>query len=1155
MNWTQNPSWRKTTQMPDTMPLEFEPDKSTAGYRLHELSLYNWGTFHGKVHTLRPDGRTAAILGPNGSGKTTLVDALLTLLVPSRRRNYNMASAQINVRERDERQYVRGIFAERHDENGHPRREQLRKDGEHYTVLLARFHNVAYSQDVTLAQVLWVVPASGRIEKTYVVHEGALTIEQHFNNLDNQSNIKKALKQKGLKLYDTFTQYSERFHKHLFMEAARQRTPMAIFNQAVCIKDIRDLNTFIREHMLDDGGAAQKLRELHDHFGDLKATHDEIQSATRKLEDLIQIEKARGTWAKQDATVRKLRCLIRAVEPWLQSAEAALRREQAIRLEAERAALQIQHKVFRQKLHDFENNLKQLDRDIRESESGRRLGEIEQELKRLHTELTRVQNCLERFSKCLTHWDPQCQIENATAFVSLQTKLNSELPVLEEKLNTTRNEYSKQAIALESHVSAIQETEAELRHLEEQGTNIPSAFAIQRTELAEALGCDLKKLPFIGELVQVAKEQGHWIGPIERLLRPFGLTLLIPPEFAAAAETYLDENSLRGRLACLCLDPEMETTYDPPADTIVTMLDLHPESSQSNQKGLRQEIARRFPHQCCESLDGAFQRANSALTPKGLIKDRGTLREKDDTFSLDKASWHILGWETHQKKQALQGQLNLMEVEQKKHNAQLEKLQEQIGQLEKQQDAGKRLTEIARNYSEIDKASLSRRIDEQEKEEKRILESSDQLKTLKAEVKKIEKAKQSCEEEESKCSKNLTLNEDEQRRNNEALKDCQAIMTAFASETHAEHSTFEILSADLEKRFGKPPSRIEDMKSLERKAKNEIEDSVNIEQQTLNAHRDKLRQTMQRFVDDPLNQCHRDLLETDFQGEPTEEQFQPFASLRARIEKDDLPKIKARFEKKLHHDVITHVSNFKNSLEDLCEQIKDRIKELNAHLRRVTFDRGEQTYIQLVWEINADRRIKSFRNELQTALDNSLHQDEDEQLHRYRRVEQLLNWLKQEDNRSSFVIDVRNWFTFRADERKQTNDALKESYSGASGKSGGEKNRLASTILATAIAYQYGIDVGDCQTETFRLVVVDEMFSKTDDDFSEYLLQLFKEFHLQLLIIQPLDPKVHIVQKFAERFHIVSKQGNCSRVQDIGVHEFREALNGKAGTPLTSQAS
>jgi uncharacterized protein YPO0396 len=64
--------------------------------------------------------------------------------------------------------------------------------------------------------------------------------------------------------------------------------------------------------------------------------------------------------------------------------------------------------------------------------------------------------------------------------------------------------------------------------------------------------------------------------------------------------------------------------------------------------------------------------------------------------------------------------------------------------------------------------------------------------------------------------------------------------------------------------------------------------------------------------------------------------------------------------------------------------------------------------------------------------------------------------------------------------------------------------------LATAIAYQYGIDVGGKQTETFRLVAVDEMFSKTDDEFSQYLLDLFKEFHLQLLIVQPLDAKIHL---------------------------------------------
>ena len=74
--------------------------------------------------------------------------------------------------------------------------------------------------------------------------------------------------------------------------------------------------------------------------------------------------------------------------------------------------------------------------------------------------------------------------------------------------------------------------------------------------------------------------------------------------------------------------------------------------------------------------------------------------------------------------------------------------------------------------------------------------------------------------------------------------------------------------------------------------------------------------------------------------------------------------------------------------------------------------------------------------------------------------EQFLGELEQDLNWTERVIDVRNWFKFRADEFYKEGDTLRQSYSGAAGKSGGEKNRLASTILATAIAYQYGIDVG-----------------------------------------------------------------------------------------------
>ena len=58
-----------------------EHERSSEGFRLQRLEIYNWGTFHGRVWAIEPHGGTALLTGANGSGKSTLVDALLTLLV------------------------------------------------------------------------------------------------------------------------------------------------------------------------------------------------------------------------------------------------------------------------------------------------------------------------------------------------------------------------------------------------------------------------------------------------------------------------------------------------------------------------------------------------------------------------------------------------------------------------------------------------------------------------------------------------------------------------------------------------------------------------------------------------------------------------------------------------------------------------------------------------------------------------------------------------------------------------------------------------------------------------------------------------------------------------------------------------------------------
>ncbi len=89
------------------------------------------------------------------------------------------------------------------------------------------------------------------------------------------------------------------------------------------------------------------------------------------------------------------------------------------------------------------------------------------------------------------------------------------------------------------------------------------------------------------------------------------------------------------------------------------------------------------------------------------------------------------------------------------------------------------------------------------------------------------------------------------------------------------------------------------------------------------------------------------------------------------------------------------------------------------------------------------------------------------------------------------VTDVRNWFDFNASEKYLADNTEKEFYSGSSGKSGGQKEKLAYTIIASALAYQFGLKIGEPKSKSFRFAVIDEAFGKGSDSSAEYGLELF----------------------------------------------------------------
>ena len=120
---------------------------STGQIRLAELSVYNWGSFHG-LHTATFDPDGTLVTGDNGAGKSTLIDGHMALLNRPTQTTFNIAAAQGDRSDRTLMSYIRGNFGKAHD--GTQTANLLKRDGATLTGLRALYQADDGSQ-ITLA--------------------------------------------------------------------------------------------------------------------------------------------------------------------------------------------------------------------------------------------------------------------------------------------------------------------------------------------------------------------------------------------------------------------------------------------------------------------------------------------------------------------------------------------------------------------------------------------------------------------------------------------------------------------------------------------------------------------------------------------------------------------------------------------------------------------------------------------------------------------------------------------------------------------------------------------------------------------------------------------------------------------------------------------
>src|SRR6202034_3515414 len=99
------------------------------------------------------------------------------------------------------------------------------------------------------------------------------------------------------------------------------------------------------------------------------------------------------------------------------------------------------------------------------------------------------------------------------------------------------------------------------------------------------------------------------------------------------------------------------------------------------------------------------------------------------------------------------------------------------------------------------------------------------------------------------------------------------------------------------------------------------------------------------------------------------------------------------------------------------------------------------------------------------------------------------------------VLDVRLHVEFIGRE-VDAQGVQVEIYRGGSGKSGGQRQKLATTCLAAALRYQLTDEGGE--VPVYAPVVLDEAFDKADNEFTALAMGIFVEFGFQMIVATPL---------------------------------------------------
>lgn len=1050
-------------------------------FRLAKMQLFKWGTFDGVVEFQIPQSGYL-FLGPSGSGKSTILDAHAAILTPPKWVDFNVAARQDERHGKDRNliTYVRGAWSQQTGESGEYVSQYLRPDTTWSAI--AETYRDGAGRVVVLAQIFWVRGKSttaGDVHKRYLILQREFDVRELQFFADHNFDVRRfKFDLPDVTVKEEFSGYQERFRQLLDIDNERA---LRLLHKTQSAKNLGDLNTFLRDFMLDAPETFELADNLVAQFQELNEAHKAVVEARRQIETLkpaqaeaIQLDAAKLAKTELEAlsvaidaySEREKKRLLAVAIHEHEVSVLGLQAQATERETATRTALEILQGLQQKRSESGGGRIEQLGKDIQDAVSQRdaRIGKRNQ-------------------AEAACHGIGWPCPDNATEFARRADEARQEVIGAE----AWRAEHEEKTFQLRRDLTECEgkfgEIRQEIEAMERHPSNIPARLLGIREQMAKVLNIPEDKLPFAGELIEVKEEDSEWRGAIERVLGGFARSLLVADKHYPAVAGYLNEHIIGERLTYLrAIERGAETRPVGPNSLVGKLKFAH----SLYTEWLRDELKAHFNYDCVDGLQ-AFRSAPRAVTREGQVKHNSIRHEKDDRRRVDDQTQWVLGFDNKDKLALFKKQALELVSEREKLDTAL-KTHKELGS--KQEQRFMHCQTLANlQWAEVDVTSMLTRIANLQAQLKTLLEAHPDLAVLDEKIKKQKGEYDAAVGLQNECAAQLLSEGEALGKLKRSLEELRSELVNFSLAPQQVQ--------ELDRRFSESSKAVTltNLPTVAQQVERGITQEIRGLDQRINSHVRVIEELFQKFVTTWLAEAGG--------LDPTMASADDFFAKLKRLEQDGLPEFEERFLRLLREQSDQNLTRLSTQLDQERKAIRDRMYIVNESLETAPFGPGSHLVIE-----TQDRMLKEvldFKQSLKGALSYAFSQDKESAEARFKVLNELVKKLSSQEtvdrNWRALVLDVRQHVEFVARELDESGLEI-EVYRSGAGKSGGQRQKLAATCLAAALRYQLGGH--DRELPTFSTVVLDEAFDKADAEFTAMAMNIFKTFGFQMIVATPL---------------------------------------------------